>query len=150
MNTDPGNFAAISFALYAAHQVGDHWLQTSAQAGGKGAHTHEGRIACLGHVTSLTAAKIVALMLLTLVTGMDTHPLAVLIGLAIDAGTHYWADRRFTLAALAERTGKGGFYRMGAQRDGHDDNLTLGTGAYALDQSWHIGWLFVTALICTI
>ena len=68
-------------------------------------------------------------------------------GLAVNAGTHYWADRRFTLAALCERTGKGAFYRMGAPRPGHDDQLHLGTGAYVLDQSWHIFWMFAAALI---
>lgn len=25
-------------------------------------------------------------------------------------------------------------------------NPSLGTGAYALDQSWHVGWLFVSAI----
>lgn len=153
MNTDPGNFAAIGFTLFAAHQVGDHWLQTGYQAakkGGFGSHAHEGRMACLGHVASLTAAKVVALVLLTLVTGLDTNPLAVVLGLALDAGTHYWADRRFTLAALAGWTGKYDFYTLGAPRQGHDDNPSLGTGAYALDQSWHIGWLFVTALILSL
>lgn len=152
MTTDHvADFAAVGFALYAAHQVGDHWVQTGAQAAGKGAHTHEGRMACLGHVASLTATKVLFLGLLTLVTGLDTNPLAVVIGLAIDAGTHYWADRRFTLASLAELTGKSGFYALGAPRGGrHDDNPSLGTGAYALDQSWHIGWLFVTALILSV
>ncbi|MEU0516669.1 hypothetical protein [Streptosporangium sp. NPDC006007] len=50
-------------------------------------------------------------------------------------------------AALAERTGKGDFHRLGAPRPGTTDAPHLGTGAYALDQSWHIGWLFVSALI---
>ena len=44
-------------------------------------------------------------------------------------------------------TGKADFYRLGAPRDGRDDNPSLGTGAYALDQSWHYLWLFVAALI---
>jgi hypothetical protein len=45
--------------------------------------------------------------------------------------------------------GKGEFYRLGAPRRGRDDNPTLGTGAYALDQAWHVGWLFISALIIT-
>ncbi|WP_243704711.1 MULTISPECIES: hypothetical protein [unclassified Micromonospora] len=28
-----------------------------------------------------------------------------------------------------------------------DDNPSLGTGAYALDQSWHIAFLFVSAVV---
>lgn len=63
------------------------------------------------------------------------------------AVTHYWADRRFTLSRLAEVLGSGSFYRLGAPRTGKDDNVSLGTGAYVLDQSWHWAWLFVTALI---
>lgn len=67
----------------------------------------------------------------------------------MDAASHYWADRRTTLRALAAAlgAGKAAFFDIGAPRPGHDDNPTLGTGAYALDQSWHIGWLFVAALV---
>jgi hypothetical protein len=43
--------------------------------------------------------------------------------------------------------GKGEFWHLGAPRPGHDDNPCLGTGAYALDQSWHIAWLFISALV---
>jgi hypothetical protein len=38
---------------------------------------------------------------------------------------------------------------MGIPRPGTDDAAHLGTGAYALDQSWHVGWLFIAALITT-
>ncbi|WP_235557895.1 hypothetical protein [Sphaerimonospora mesophila] len=69
------------------------------------------------------------------------------LALTLDAVSHYWADRRYTLAALAARLGSGEFYRLGRPRPGHDDNPTLGTGSYALDQAWHIGWLWVAALI---
>jgi hypothetical protein len=31
--------------------------------------------------------------------------------------------------------------------EGRDDNPTLGTGAHALDQSWHHGWLAVAAAL---
>lgn len=138
-------------ALYAAHMVGDHWVQTSAQAGGKGAHTHAGRMACLGHVVTLTLTKLTAVLAAVLASGMDVQPWALTGGLLLDAASHYWADRRFTLAGLAKRTGKAEFYALGAPRGGqHDDNPSLGTGAYALDQSWHIGWLFVAAVICSL
>jgi hypothetical protein len=54
------------------------------------------------------------------------------------------------MAGLAPRLGKGEFYWMGSPRPGHDDAPHPGTGADALDQSWHVGWLFVAALIATI
>ncbi|MGW4426578.1 transcriptional regulator [Streptosporangium sp. NPDC004631] len=132
-------FAAVFCALYAAHSVGDHWVQTHHQASRKGGAGWAGRLACAGHVLTLTLTKLTALILVVLTTGLTLAPWAVAAGLALDATSHYWADRRTPLAALAERTGKGDFYRLGA---GH-----LGSGAYALDQSWHVAWLFVSALI---
>lgn len=59
-----------------------------------------------------------------------------------DAISHYWADRRSTLARLADRLGKGELYALG---DGAA--APAGTGAYALDQSWHHAWLYIAALI---
>lgn len=147
-------FAGTFAALYAAHMVGDHFVQTHKQACGKGAHSAEdesvtrmGRMLCLQHVASLTGTKAVFILGMELMTGTRLSALWVVLGLVIDAASHYWADRRFTLAKLCEKIGKGDFYRLGTPRDGRDDNPSLGTGAYALDQSWHIGWLFVAALI---
>lgn len=131
-------FAASFGALYAAHSVGDHWVQTHAQACTKGAPGRTGRLACARHVATLTGTKMIALGLVMLVTGLRLDGPWLAAGLLVDAASHYWADRRTTLARLAETVGKGDFYRMG---DG------LASGAYALDQSWHIGWLFITALI---
>jgi len=140
-------FAAVFVALFAAHSVGDHWVQTHHQACAKGAPTAAGRLTCLRHVATLTATKAAALAALALVTGLALHPIALLAGLGVDALSHYWADRRVTLARLAEAIGKGDFYRLGSPRPGTTDAPHLGTGAYALDQSWHIGFLFVAALI---
>lgn len=149
-------FAAVFAALYAAHEVGDHWIQTNTQAMRKGAPGWPGRLACARHVASLAAVKLTAVAAAVLVLGLPVNALAVTAALAVDAVSHYWADRRSTLAALAGwlgRTlvpGKGDFYQMGSPRPGHDDAPHLGTGAYALDQSWHIGWLFVAALVASI
>jgi hypothetical protein len=63
-------------------------------------------------------------------------------GLAVNAVSHYWADRRSTLAGLARVAGKGGFYGLG---DG--GVAPAGTGAYAMDQAWHVGWLVVSVLV---
>jgi hypothetical protein len=51
-----------------------------------------------------------------------------------------------------------GLYALGQPRKGlidpddpgkgaYDDNPTIGTGAYALDQSWHWWWIFIAALV---
>ncbi|MFI7470537.1 transcriptional regulator [Nonomuraea sp. NPDC049646] len=131
-------FSSVFVALYAAHQVGDHWVQAHWQACGKGDRSRQGQFACLSHVASLTLTKLVALVLLWYVTRLPIGWTAA-PALLLDAATHYWADRRYTLQRLAERFGKGDFWKVG---EGH-----LGSGAYSLDQSWHIGWLFVTSLI---
>lgn len=140
---DPGAFAAVFVALYAAHEVGDHWVQTHAQACGKGAAGWTGRFLCAKHVATLAVTKLVALALVAAVTGLEVNPFAVAAALLVDGVSHYWADRRTTLEALADKiAGKGDFYRFG---DG--SAAPTGTGAYALDQSWHVGWLLVAALI---
>jgi hypothetical protein len=157
-------FAASFAALYAGHMVGDHWIQTGWQAANKGRHDHTGRLACAAHVATYTATQ--AVFLASVALAIDVHVASpwLLVGLSVSAVTHYWADRRFTLARLAGRLGKADFYRLGQPRkhkigqtadDFPDapyelkalDNPCLGTGAYALNQSFHIGWLFVAALI---
>ncbi|MEV4581852.1 transcriptional regulator [Nonomuraea jabiensis] len=147
--TSAAVFAAVFAALYAAHSFGDHWIQTHGQACAKGAPTRSGRLACLGHVCTLALTKTLALGAMTVVTGLALAPLPLILGLLVDAASHYWADRRAPLAKLAALLGKSDFYRMGAPRPGTNDAPHLGTGAYALDQSWHVAWLFIAALIIT-
>jgi hypothetical protein len=139
--------AAVFAALYTAHTIGDHWVQTHHQAQCKAAAGWAGRWADTKHILTLTATKLVALAALFLTTGLRPSLWQLAAALSVDALSHWWADRRTTLTALADRVGKGEFYRLGAPRTGYDDNPSIGTGAYALDQSWHIGWLFITALI---
>ncbi|MGW4466085.1 DUF3307 domain-containing protein [Micromonospora sp. NPDC004704] len=151
MLSDPtGNLAtaaAVFIALYAAHQVADHWIQTQHQADCKGLPGWAGRRACLAHVATYTLTGVLALAALSLSTGWRPAPVPLLVGLLISAVTHYIADRRTPLRRIAELTGAGRFYVLGVPRAGRDDNPSLGTGAYALDQSWHVGFLFVSALV---
>ena len=144
-----GTFAAVMVALIAGHQVADHWVQTHTQALAKGSPGWPGRLACARHAATLTVTLAVVLAAVALVTGSRLSVAAVVPGLAVNAVSHYWADRRFTLARLATRLGKAQFWALGSPRPGHDDNPTLGTGAYALDQAWHMAWLLITALIIT-
>ncbi|MET7516372.1 transcriptional regulator [Streptomyces sp. NPDC005480] len=140
-------FAAVFVALYVAHSVGDHWVQTSPQSANKGRPGWVGRLADARHVATLTATKLALLLPVVWLLDLSVSALGIGLGLGIDAVTHWWADRRSTLAWLAKVTGKGEFYRLGAPRAGHDDNPHIGTGAYALDQSFHHLWLLVAALI---
>lgn len=142
---DPTVFAAVFVALYAAHEVGDHWVQTHRQACGKGAPTWRGRWLCAGHVASLTATKAAAVAVVAVATGLSLSPVAAAVALLLDAVSHYVIDRRAPLQALATRLGKADFAALG-----DPSAAPVGTGAYALDQSWHIGWLLIAALVMSI
>ncbi|MFY1649895.1 DUF3307 domain-containing protein [Solwaraspora sp. WMMB762] len=142
--------AAVYVALYTAHQVADHWVQTQYQADTKNQPGWRGHLACAAHVSTYLLTGVTALALLTAATGWQPDPVALLTGTAINGISHYIADRRTPLRRIAEWCGSGDFYRLGAPRPDHDDNPSLGTGAYALDQSWHVGFLFLSALVIAV
>jgi hypothetical protein len=150
MTTHLSVFAAVFAALYAAHQVADHWVQTDRQTAHKGLPSWDGRRACAQHVATYMVTALVALAALAAETGWRPQVWPLLAGLTVSAVTHYIVDRRAPLVRLAGALGLVGFLQLGRPRPGRDDNACLGTGAYALDQSWHIGWLFVAALLIAI
>lgn len=140
--------AGTGLALYAAHHVGDFWIQTHHQAQHKGDPGWPGRITCLKHVGTYILIQGLALVMLAGVSGWKMSFWPMLLALTVSAGTHYLADRRehglmFAVARWLEPiAGKGSFLRFGSEFP------TLGTGASALDQSWHIWFgVFVPALI---
>ncbi|MEE4544180.1 transcriptional regulator [Streptomyces sp. V4-01] len=157
MSAAAGTFAAVFAALYVAHSVGDHWVQTHAQALAKGRPGWPGRLADARHVATLTATKLIVLLPVAALLGLRLSLLGLLAGMGVDALSHWWADRRSTLAALARVTGKAEFYDLGTPaHPAHPvtgDGSTaahLGTGAYALDRSFHHLWLLVAALLITL
>ncbi|MET0423617.1 MAG: DUF3307 domain-containing protein [Actinoplanes sp.] len=133
--------------LITAHAVGDHIVQSDRDACEKALPGRTGQLACVRHVVSYTATAALALAATAAVTGTRARTGRVLAGLAVSAISHYVIDRRVLLKRFAEATGKARFFQLGAPRPGHDDNPTLGTGAYALDQSAHHFFLFAAALI---
>ncbi|MEU0940126.1 hypothetical protein [Embleya sp. NPDC005971] len=134
-------FAATTAVFTAAHHVGDYWIQTHDQALAKGRPGREGRRACAAHVATYTLGQAVALAAADRYLGLGIRWRRAAAGLAVSAATHYLADRRAPLEAIAERIGKAEFHDVGR---GHG---CLGTGAGALDQSWHIGWCAVAAAV---
>ncbi|MEU3319617.1 transcriptional regulator [Streptomyces sp. NPDC006785] len=151
---DAATFAAVFVALYVAHSVGDHWVQTSHQSATKGKPGWVGRLADARHVASLTATKLAVLLPVAWLLGLNLSLLGLVLGLGLDAVTHWWADRRTTLARLAKALGQSEFYGLGTPAhplapvtaEGKPA-AHLGTGAYALDQSFHHLWLLVASLI---
>ncbi len=46
------------------------------------------------------------------------------------------------------RLGKANMVALGQPRPDRDDPVNpIATGAYALDQSWHVGWIAAAALV---
>lgn len=165
--TDAGTtFAAVGVTLYAAHQFGDYWVQTHPWATTKGRPDRAGRIACAKHVATYTMVTAALTMLVWQSFGLAVTWYSFVLGQLLSAVTHYWADRRLPLLRLVARLGKDEFARVGMPRQGpdprhkpwpdmpsvvhYDDNPTLGTGAMALDQAWHITWLFVAAYVTAV
>ncbi|WP_406387052.1 transcriptional regulator [Streptomyces sp. NBC_00211] len=151
---DAATFAAVFVALYVAHSVGDHWVQTSRQSADKGKPGWTGRLADARHVASLTATKLALLLPVAFLLGLDLSVLGLMAGLGMDAVSHWWADRRSTLAGLAKACGLADFYQLGTgAHPVHPVTAEgkpaahLGTGSYALDQSFHHFWLLVAALL---
>lgn len=130
-------FAATFAALYAAHQFADHWVQTQHQAETKGQPGRAGRLACLSHVLTYTITAVAALAALTVWAGLEPAPVATGVGLAVSAASHYVVDRRSPLRRMADALKKSPAW------------LDKGGGMYAMDQSWHVGWLFIASLIMT-
>ena len=158
-------FSGIAIALYVGHHIGDYWVQRDADAACKGKAGHEGVRACLNHVASYVLTQYVCAMLVLAVTEPDGFvPImfGLLLAMVVSGVFHYAADRRefgimFRLARIIP--GKAKFLTLGVPR-GHMiedvaagvkvplDNPSLGTGAWALDQSWHIATsVFLPALI---
>lgn len=127
-------FAALFTALYAAHMIGDYWVQTDWQARMKAQPGMIGRAVCALHVATytMTLAAVVALVAYRL--DVDLSAGRVAVGLGVSAITHYFADRRTPLRRLAVLCRHGGPWLEGG-------------GLAYLDQAWHIGWLLAVALI---
>lgn len=144
---DPVAFAVFAAAGYPAHLLADHPFQPSEWAANKGRPCGAGRTACTKHVAVVVAFQAAFVTILALATGLTPDPTAILSGLAFTAWSHYWMDRRFTAAGLYQTIGKSGFASLGTPRPGRNDNPSLGTGAYRMDQDWHILWIMITSLI---
>lgn len=159
-------FAGAAMALYAAHHVGDYWVQTHHQALRKGDAGARGRRECLAHVLSYVATQAAFLAALALVADWHAGVWQSLLALTISGVTHYAADRREhgALFWLVRRMPwKRDFLELGQPRyafaadyDDHTrghamDMPQLATGAWALDQAWHIFWgVFVAALVLSL
>jgi hypothetical protein len=128
MNPALSRFLLTSAALLAAHEVADHWIQTDHQACTKGAPGWPGRRACAGHVAAYTATGALAVYAASRRLNVPLRPAELAAGLVRREG--------YVTAVTVLR-------HPGAQ----PQETGPGTGLFHLDQSWHYGWIFVSALV---
>lgn len=145
----PTTFACVFIALYIGHHVGDQWIQTGWQATTKHLRNATGRLACLQHVITLTVTKAVFLVVVCQTLDVRISPVWTPVALVVDAATHYWCDRRFTLKNLATALNKDAYWDFCTvvRRPGDEPADTgPGTGSFHLDQSWHLFWAGAASL----
>jgi hypothetical protein len=130
-------FVVSLVVLVVAHQVGDHVVQTDAQAAGKTGAGWPAARAMAGHLVTYHAC---AVLLLLATFGWLRLPLAVtamVAGLAFSAATHALLDRRWPVRAILHANRAAAFA------------ATTGPvcGMYAADQALHYLALLVSALL---
>ncbi|MFC4072638.1 transcriptional regulator [Actinoplanes subglobosus] len=145
---------AVAFAvMLAGHYIGDHWVQTSGQAYGKGLD-NAGCVRsvalwhCAKHVMSWTATTTIFLLGAAWWLRLPLEPGWLVAGIVLNGVTHFIADLRTPLIRLGRLLGRGGYLdHVGVVRPSGAATSGPGTGLFELDQAWHIGWLAVSALI---
>lgn len=133
------SFAAVFVALFAAHHLGDHVLQTDQQAANKALPGRGGWKAMAGHLATYHLCAAAALGALALID----VPLTVAgcaAGLAFSAATHGLLDRRWPVQWILRATGSPRFA----------ESTTPLHGGYLADQSLHVACLFVAALLVAV
>jgi hypothetical protein len=133
MKADPVALAVLLPVLWAAHNVGDHLVQTDHQAMNK---QHDWS-AMAGHVGGYQAAQAVAVGAVLAATGLRPNRWALLVGTVVSAATHAFIDRRWPVRKLLMATRSPGFSEM----------RTPIFGMYQADQALHHGCLLIAALV---
>lgn len=143
---------AFCFGL-AGHYVGDHWVQTSAQACEKaldrpGCNILVALYACAKHVLGWSTTVAVCIVGACWWLGLDLRPGWFAAGMALNAVSHFVADLRTPLIWLGGKLGRAGYIAHSQVHRGKAVEKTgPGTALFHLDQSWHILWLAVSALV---
>lgn len=99
-------FGATLAALWAAHDVADHVVQTDHQAAAKATSWS----AMAGHVGSYHAVQVASLLALRSL-GVRPSWRRIVAAVAWSAGTHVFLDRRWPVRRALELTGSPGFAR---------------------------------------
>lgn len=147
MTATAARLGASYAALMAAHDLGDHIVQTDHQAATK-ATSWAGMA---GHVGSYTALQLAALVGLRALAGVRPSWRRTAVAVAWSAGTHAFLDRRWPVKRILELTGSPSFARstvIDASAVSDLGFLPLPLhGPYLADQALHHGVLLVAAAI---
>lgn len=144
-------FAALIATMHAAHNVGDHIVQTDDQAARK--MRPDGWGALAGHVASYHAVQLAALLVANRLLGLRLPAGRTAVALAVSAGTHALLDRRWPVRRLLEATGSSGFargtYQLARDQFTHVQPVQAVplNGPYLADQALHHAALWLAALI---
>ncbi|MGW4942958.1 DUF3307 domain-containing protein [Actinoplanes sp. NPDC004185] len=137
MTTTAATFAAIAVTLHAAHQLGDHILQTDTNANHKAAPGRTGWTHLTIHVGTYHAAALVMLTATATLLNLPITATGLAAGIGFSAVTHAFLDRRWPVRWLLEHTGSAAFA----------DRQTPICGLYLADQSLHHACLWASALL---
>lgn len=150
--TAAASFGALLAALWSAHDLADHVVQTDHQAANKASSWP----AMAGHVSSYTAVQVAALAAIRPL-GVRPSWRRMLAGVALSAGTHAVLDRRWPVVRILQLTGSAGFAdpvtRVSGMAGLSDPNVVKSAGPvplhgpYLADQALHHACLFLAALI---
>lgn len=131
--TDPLKFAVLLPTLWAAHNIGDHVVQTHHQATNK-AHDCRGMA---GHICGYQATQAIAVGAVLAATRMRANGWAFVAGAVFSGATHAFIDRAWPVRKLLCATGSEEFAEM----------RTPIFGMYQADQALHHGCLLIAALL---
>lgn len=119
-----GNFAAIAITLYAAHYVGDYWVQRDMDAKRKSDAGRAGRLHCIHHVITYVMTQSAFLFVLAAVTDANASVLGFSSGMLVSGVTHYIADRREPLKRIASWIpGTSEFVKLGMPRPAQSEEV---------------------------
>jgi len=126
-------FAAVLATMHAAHNLGDHVVQTDNMALRKADRWP----VMLSHVGSYHAVMAGMLLAADQLLGLGLSRRRLAAALAVSAGTHAFLDRRWPVRRILEATGSLGFARL----------QTPLNGPYLADQALHHACLWLAALV---
>lgn len=155
---DPASFGAVLAALWSAHDLADHVVQTDHQAANK-ARDFEWKAPMAGHVGGYTAVQLGALLALRALAGVRPTWGRTAAGVAFSALSHALLDRRWPVVRILELTGSPGFARSNRVPH-HQHDWTVGDevgpdrmpplplhGPYLADQALHHACLAAAAAL---